>query len=101
MQELCDTVKKPTFQVISICEGEESYVSAINQSFCDIKEENFTKLGKTFMYKNKTGRTPNRQKQKRNSPWYHIFKKLNIQNSEYRMMQDKNHRSYIKTKPPE
>lgn len=70
-------------RIIGIDGEEKSQVNGIEQIFNKIIEENFPKPH-TQRYKNhrKTHRTPNRQDQKRKSPWHILVKTLNIHNKE-------------------
>ena len=96
IQEIWDTMKRPTLRIIGIEEGEVQLKST-KDIFNKIIEENFLNLKKDMHMKiQEAYRTQNKLGQKKKSPQHIIIKTLNIQNKEriLRATEEKGHVTY-------
>jgi hypothetical protein len=75
MQELSDSIKRPSLRIMGIEEGEEVQAKGICNVFNEIITEIFPNLKKVLPIQvQKASRTPNRLDQNRTSPWHIIIK---------------------------
>jgi hypothetical protein len=83
MQELTDSIKRPSLRIMHIEEGEEVQAKGIHNIFNKIITENFPNLEKTMPIQvQEACRTPNRLNQNRTTPRHIIIKTTSTENKE-------------------
>jgi hypothetical protein len=73
MQELTNSIKRPTLRIMGIEEGEEVQAKGMHNIFNKIITENFPNLEKVLLIQ-EVSRKPNRLDQNRTSPQHNIIK---------------------------
>jgi hypothetical protein len=93
VQELSDSIKRPSLKIMGIEEGEEVQAKGIHNIFNKIITENFPNLKKDLPIQvQEASRTPNRLDQHRTFPWHIIIKTTSTENREriFKAVREKN-----------